>query len=87
VTPTALLAELEAAGVHLTRHGDRLHYQTSPGVRIAPYAEAMRAHEPGLLRELVQREIVAAASVEPAQFDRDAYDRLWARWYALEKAS
>ena len=31
----------------------------------------------------LHEQIVAAATVEPAAFDRDAYDALWTRWHAL----
>ena len=36
--------------------------------------------------KLLQRQIVAAVTVEPAQFDRPAYLALWARWKAHEAA-
>jgi hypothetical protein len=45
----ALLAELEAAGVHLTRVVDDLRYETRPGVTIAPYRERILANKPVLL--------------------------------------
>lgn len=34
--------------------------------------------------ERLKAEIVAAATVEPAEFDRAAYDALWVRWNAHE---
>jgi hypothetical protein len=36
--------------------------------------------------ERLKAEIVAAATVEPAEFDRGALDALWARWSAHEAA-
>jgi hypothetical protein len=78
--------ELTAAGVHLTRHGAALRYQTRPGVTIAPYRERIAAHKPDLLTLLhLQEEIVAAATTALASFDRAAYDELWRRWQALQE--
>jgi hypothetical protein len=78
VTATALLAELEAAGVRLSLAGDDLRFQTRPGVSIAPYRERIAASKPALLAELLKARIIAAVNVEPADFDRAEYDRLWA---------
>ena len=78
----ALLAELDAVGVRLSLAGDDLHYQTRPGVRIAPYRERIQESKPAILRELLQREIVATVDVEPEHFDRQKYDTLWARYDA-----
>ena len=36
-----------------------------------------------LLRELRQKEIVTAATVESAEFNREHYERLWQQWSAL----
>jgi hypothetical protein len=83
VTLTALLADLEAAGVRLSLAGDDLHYQTRPGVSIAPYRDHIRANKPVLLREVLQRQIVAAVNVEREDFDRLDYDTLWTRYHAL----
>jgi hypothetical protein len=60
VSAAALLAELAAAGITLTRHGDRLHYQTRPGVRIAPYRERIIESKPALLEALGEREAGAS---------------------------
>jgi hypothetical protein len=48
----ALLADLEAAGVHLTKVGDDLLYETRPGVTIAPYRERILVNKPALLSVL-----------------------------------
>jgi len=77
----ALLAELEAAGVHVTFAGDNLRVRANPGVPLSPYVDQIRANKPALLRELLQRRIVAALDVEPHDFDRTAYDRLWVLWH------
>lgn len=79
----SLLTELEAAGITLTRNGDRLHYQTQPGVSLEPFRDQIVANKPALIRELLQREIVTAASVDLAHFDRAAFDRLWEQLRAL----
>jgi hypothetical protein len=42
VNPAALLDELADAGVTLSLNGNRLHYQTRPGVGIAPIADRIR---------------------------------------------
>lgn len=80
---SAFLRELASAGVTLTRNDDRLHYETSPGVSLEPFRAQIVANKPALIRELLQQEIVAAASIDPAHFDRAAYDRLWSRWREL----
>jgi hypothetical protein len=85
VSAPALLAELEATGVRLSLAGDDLRYRTQPGVSIGPYREQITAHKPALLALLaVQDEIVAAASVARAAFDRQHFDSLWAEWHALQ---
>jgi hypothetical protein len=86
VSAAALLAELEAAGVRLSLVGDALRFQTRPGVSIAPYREQIATHKPALLVELLQRRIIETVAVEPADFDRAEYDRLWTRWKAHEAA-
>jgi hypothetical protein len=84
VNAAELLVELEAAGVRLSLAGNDLHFQTRPGVSIAPYADRIREHKPALRRELLQRQIVAAVTVEPERFNRPAYDALWVRWHAQD---
>ena len=79
-----MLAELEAAGVRLSLAGDGLHFQTRPGVGIAPYRERIAASKPALLAELLKAAIMAALNVEPEHFDRPAYERLMAHWNALD---
>jgi hypothetical protein len=82
----ALLAELAAAGVRLSRDGDDLIAEIRPGAAVDPYREQIAAHKPALLVELLQRRIIAAVDVEPAAFDRTELDRLWTRWKAHEAA-
>jgi hypothetical protein len=86
VSAAALLVELEAAGVRLTLAGDDLRFQTRSGVRIAPYREQIAAHKPALLAELLKARIISAVDVQPADFDRAEYDRLWTRWRVHEAA-
>lgn len=63
---TCFLTELDAAGVHLTRTGDDLLYETEPGVRIAAFAEHIKANKSALLAELRAREELAAKRRDPA---------------------
>ena len=85
MTVPALLAELDAAGVSVTREGDNLNVRGAPGVSLAPYLDRIRDDKPGLLAELQLREqIMAAASAAQDAFDRAAYDELWRRWHALQ---
>jgi hypothetical protein len=84
VTAAVLLAELETAGVRVSVTGDDLRCQARPGVSIAPYRERIRESKSVLIEELLQREIVAAAKVEPTDFDRQHYNALWARYHALD---
>jgi hypothetical protein len=84
VTAAALLAKLDAAGVRLSLAEDDLRYQTRPGVSIEPYRDRISANKLALRSELLKAEICAALDVEPAAFDRPAYLRLMARWYATE---
>jgi hypothetical protein len=80
----ALLARLEAAGVHVSREGDSLRVRGEPGVHPAPYRECIREAKPALLALLaLQDEIVRTASAARDAFSRRHYDRLWERWYAL----
>ena len=86
MNPAALLDEFADAGVILSLNGDRLHYQTRPGVGIAPNADRIRNAKPALLALLhVQDEIVPAATVATAAFDRQHYDDLWRRWHELNQ--
>jgi hypothetical protein len=80
VSAAALLVELEAAGVHLSLAGDALRFQTRPGISIAPYRERITANKPGLLAELLKARIIEIVTVDPADFDRAKYERLWERW-------
>lgn len=76
MTARTLLAELEAAGVRLSREGDELRYQTRPEVRIEPYRALIAANKPALLVELIRAEILAAVHGEPEHFDRERYEAL-----------
>ena len=78
----ALLDALEHAGIRLSRDGDDLIAEIQPGACLDPYREHIGATKPTLLA-LLQAQIVAAATVAPAAFDREAYDALWRRWYDL----
>jgi hypothetical protein len=84
VTVAALLDALDAAGVHLSLAGDDLRYQTRPDVSIAPHTDRIKVHKPALRQELLQRQIVATATVAPEHFNREEYDRLWVRWHAQD---
>ena len=86
MSAAALLVELEAVGVRLSLAGDDLHYQTRPGVSIAPYRAQIAAYKPALLAELLKARIVDVVTIEPADFDRAEYDRLWTLWKAHEAA-
>jgi hypothetical protein len=80
VSAATLLAELDALGIHLTREGDNIRVRAEPGISLAPYVERIRASKPALLREVLQRRIIAALDVEPHDFDRPAYERLRELW-------
>jgi hypothetical protein len=84
VSAAAFLAELELAGVFLSRDGHDIRFKTRPGIGIAPYGERIIAQKPALLAELLKREITDTVTVDPAEFDRPAYLRLIARRYAVE---
>ena len=84
MTAAALLAELEAAGINLTREGDNLRVRAQPGVSLAPYVERIRAHKPELLKEVLQRRIVEALNAEPENFNRAEYDHLWRLWHVQD---
>jgi hypothetical protein len=86
VSAAALLVELESAGVRLSLAGDDLRFQTRAGVRIAPDRERITAYKPALSAELAKAPIIAVLDVEPADFDRAEFERLWACWKAHEAA-
>lgn len=62
MSAAALLAELEAAGVRITRDGTNLRVRGNPGVDPTPYRERIVEHKPGLLAELtpLDAEIIAS---------------------------
>jgi len=84
VSAAALLAELAAAGIHITREGDDLRVRVRRGTSIAAYLERITAQKPALLREVLQRQIIQALDVEPAHFNREEHDRLWTLWRAQD---
>ena len=82
---TTLLDALLGAGIRLGRDGEDLLADVLPGADLDVHTEHIQASKPALLAELHQRdEIVAAASADPEHFDRETYNRLWARWNALD---
>jgi hypothetical protein len=85
VNATALLDELTAAGVFLTRTGDDFRVRTRPGVSIAPYRERIRAHKPDLVIAFLHADILEAAEAVGDAFDESTYDRLWAQWHRLAR--
>jgi hypothetical protein len=86
VNAAALLAELTASGIHVTRIGDNLRVRAAPGVSIATHRERLKTQKPALLKELLRQQIVAAATVESQNFDRATYDHLWALWQSQHTA-
>jgi hypothetical protein len=84
VSAAALVAALDAAGIHIAREDDNLRVGANPGVILVPYVDDLRQHKATLLALLaVQDEIVKAATVARAAFDRQHFAALWERWYAL----
>jgi hypothetical protein len=80
-----LLDRLHAAGIRLGCDGGTLYADVLPGVNLTPHAATITAHKPALLAALSLRErIIAAVTVEPAAFDRPAYDALWTQYRALK---
>jgi hypothetical protein len=85
MTAITLLDALAHAGIRLGHDGDELYADVQPGADLEMHRAAIAEHKPALLNVLaLQDAIVAAVTVEPFQFDRPAYDALWARWHALE---
>lgn len=77
--------QLYDLGIRLVRDGDVLSADVQPGVDIAPHLDLIREHAPVLLRAADLREqIITAATVDPAEFDRVTYDAMWAEWNALD---
>jgi hypothetical protein len=76
----ALLAELDAAGIHLRRDGEDLLVEVPAGASLDPFRERIRLHKPAVLAALLKEEIVAALNVEARDFDRPAYLELVALW-------
>ena len=63
---SALLAELDAAGVSISRAGESLLVRGASGAGLAPYTERIREAKPALLALLREREAIAdiATSLE-----------------------
>jgi hypothetical protein len=84
VSAAALLRDLAAAGIQVSRAGDQLYIRAAPGIRLTPFVEVLRQAKPELLAELLKADIIAAVTVDPAEFDRAAYERLFAQWSAID---
>src|SRR5215207_5335094 len=56
VSAGVLLADLAAAGIHVTREGNNLRVRGDPGISLTPYTERIHAHKPQLLAALHERE-------------------------------
>jgi hypothetical protein len=88
MSAAALLAELEAAGVRITREGTNLRVCGNLGVDPTPYRERIRTHKPTLLIALREREATERHRTqvvgnqltpeEPAAVDLDP-TQAWAR--------
>ncbi len=84
MSAATLLAELDAAGVHIGREGDALRVRGEPGVTLDVYTPRIKDGKRAILAVIaLQDQIVAAATADPSQFDRARYDALWRRWDAL----
>jgi hypothetical protein len=83
MTATALLGEIEATGIVLQAEGGRVRADIPAGANLGPFRERIQADKAALHGELLQRQIVAAASAGPEHFDRERYDRSWQQWHAL----
>jgi hypothetical protein len=59
MSAAALLAELEAIGIQITREGYTLRVRGNPGVNPAPYRERIREAKPVIIAMLRQREAIA----------------------------
>jgi hypothetical protein len=77
------LDELASVGIRLTRDDRDLIVDIAPGSSIEPFRDRIAEMKSALVRELLQREIVAAATVKIDQFDRQSYDELVELWNAL----
>jgi hypothetical protein len=85
VSASAMVDELRAAGIRLSRDGGDLVADVLPGAKLDPYRDRIAQCRPALLAELDLREqIVAAATAAQSAFDRQHYDVLWERWHALQ---
>ena len=86
MTAAALLAELAAAGIHISREGECLRVRGEPGVSLDPCRDCVTAYKPALLTLLaLQEDIVRTAGAARDAFDRQHFDRLWVEWQALQE--
>jgi hypothetical protein len=74
VSIATLLAELDAAGIHLTRQGERLRVRSESGASLAAYTERIREVKPALLALFREREGIA-----------DLDDQLKAGWRWMDE--
>jgi hypothetical protein len=81
-----LLDEFASVGIHLLRDGDIILADVVEGADLVLFRGHITENKPALLAALRLREqIVVAASVAQAAFDRRQYDALWERWHELQE--
>ncbi len=64
MTPTTLLADLQARGVRLYLAGDELRYKAKPGVMTPDLTAAVQPHKPALIAHLREEEAAITWRVE-----------------------
>ncbi len=64
MTPTTLLADLQARGVRLYLAGDELRYKAKPGVMTPDLAAVIKPHKPALLALLREEEAAIRWRIE-----------------------
>ncbi|MDP9472821.1 MAG: hypothetical protein M3Q71_19515 [Chloroflexota bacterium] len=64
MTPTTLLADLQARGVRLYLAGDELRYKAKPGVMTPDLAAVIKPHKPALLAHLREEAVAVAWRIE-----------------------
>ena len=85
MSATALLTALEAADARLTLAEDVLRYQARSRGRIAPSRDRTVANNSALLAES-EHCMITILVVEPANSDRDEYERPRARWWLARRS-
>lgn len=79
-----MLDMLASNGIRLLRNGANIDADIAEGADITPHLDMIREHKGALLAALdLRARIIAAATIDPARFNRDEYNRLWACWNAL----